>query len=334
MRMTPPFFHRLALSALACAALTACGGGGDDNPTPAIAYLEGPVGQVVALAPEILSSGTYPVSDCTDQNNQSVNRKLRLNSDGSVQWLNATNDAVLAQFTPSTSARQYREIHVMAGGAFSYYVEEQSGVAPAPSAATVSFEITPNNIDVTGPNGLTEQCGAPMRVLAAPARANAAATPVVSIPLVISDVIVARRLASAVQSTGVGINGQLSRTESVSTGMPPAVTVYDVLRSVSGSGAISSQVNTSTTTNPPVAWGNWIDALLAAATGSSGGYYEEWDATAAGGLANAVIRAQAEHPSLTDPALAPLGGSVNVIELLRDPAVQTDGKAVLSPSSN
>lgn len=323
---------RISLSALACAALTACGGGGDSSdPAPSpVRYLEGPVGQVVALAPEILSSGTYTVSNCFDQNDQSVNRKLRLGSDGSIQWLDAANDAVLAQFTPSATARQYRNIHVMAGGGFDLYVEEQQSSA---NTLNVSFDITPSQVRVRGPNNLDEQCEVAQRRLDASARASSAATPVVNIPLTLNDTIVARRLASAVLSTGVGATGQISLSETFNSGNPPAITVYRVERSVSAAGAISSQINTgATNTNPPIAWGNWITNLLAATSGSSGGYREEWDALTPSNVADVIIRAELEHPNLNNPTPTPADSDAQYIELRRNPAEQADGKVFMSAS--
>ena len=106
-RLTP----FISLTTVMVAALSACGGNsGDDTTTPTVAapvFPSAGFGQITALATGLIEPGTYVVAGCVPEGSTSpLQRKIRFNTDGSVQWLNAAAaDAVLYTYTPSASER-------------------------------------------------------------------------------------------------------------------------------------------------------------------------------------------------------------------------------------
>ena len=296
------------LSALACAALTACGGGGDaptSTNTPSPTYLEGPVGQMVALAPEVLAMGTYTVSDCINANGAAVSRKLRLEPNGSVVWLDASNnDAELVRFTPDTTTQQRRIMEVYSGGAYNHFVM----TLDAQGNREVEISVEPDVVEVRlNSRSLSDEC-----------RNGGSPNTVVNIPVTLTDAVVARKLASAVRSTGAS---SLATDENITPG--GGGTPYRLRRTVTGAGAISHQIDT----DPLQTWDNWISALLAP-QGPSRAYYSEiWDADQGSGArspGNPSITVEMVHPTLTSPS-----GNPMYVMLTRDTSLRADGQAFI-----
>ncbi|TBO28358.1 hypothetical protein EYS42_15240 [Aquabacterium lacunae] len=309
-----------ALTLLSTLLLTACGGGGDTTPnavTPVPSYLEGPVGQLVGLAPEVLALGTYTVSNCVDASNNSVSRKLRLMEDGSVVWLDAANnDAVLARFTPSTTAIQYRIMEVYDNGSYYHEVNEYA----SGGARTLQIRFDTEDV-IVNTSTVQDTCSSSPQV-----------PTVLNISVALNDAIVARKLSSAVRSTGADpATGSLSQDETISTldAATSTQVTYRVRRSVSATGVISHQIDN----NAPVVWTNWITALQAS-NGTRGYYSEVWDtftgtsssaANASGTPANPRISVELAHPTLR---LWPGSGNAFVM-LQRDTASQANGQAFM-----
>ena len=311
-----------ALTLLSTLLLAACGGGGDSTPNataPTPTYLQGPVGQMVGLAPEVLTLGTYSVSNCVDTNNTSVSRKLRLTEDGSVLWLDAANnDAVLARFTPSTTAVQYRTMEVYDNGSYFHEVIEHA----SSGTRTLQIRFDPSDV-IVATSTLQDTCSSSQQV-----------PTVVNIAVALSDAIVARKLGSAVRSTGADpATGSLSQDETVSTldAVTSNLVSYRVRRSVSATGVISHQIDNDT----PVVWTNWISALQTS-TGTRGYYSEVWDtysgissstANASGTPANPRISVELAHPTLR---MWPGSGNAFVM-IQRDTNAQANGQAFVAP---
>jgi hypothetical protein len=305
--LTPARVFLLTLTVTALAALSACGGGSDDNtaatgPAP----LTGPAGQLVAMGPDLLASGTYTVVGCINGSGQAVSRKVRLNDDGSLQWLDAANnDAVLASYTPGSTVRDQRFFALNAGG--NYWLSaaiytDGTLTGPRPSSAvraqaavgsiplpTVNFNIRNDRVTVNTNTGLSDYCSADNL-------SNPATTNVVSIPVVLNDAIVARRLASAIALNNN--NQALSTSETVNyTDSNDSAASMVVGRTVATNGQVSSTVNGTTT-----AWGDWIAAVKAAPARGMGSYTESWYASNASGSAspgNPQVGAELVHPTLT-----------------------------------
>lgn len=293
-------------TAAAVATLSACGGG-DDNAPNGAAPLSGPVGQLVAMGPDLLASGTYTVVGCVDTNQQPVSRKIRLNDNGSLQWLDASNnDAVLVSYTPGNTVRDQRFFTLSAGGDYwlsaAIYVDRVDGAPTAapraapraqavviePSEASVNFNIRAHRVEVNTNTGINDYCLA--RNLSNPSSDN-----VVTIPVVLNDAIAARRLASAIALNNN--NQALTTTESIDyTDSSDSRATMSVSRTVATNGQISSTVDGTTT-----AWGNWIAATVANAN-SNGSYSESWYARNATGTrspSNPQVYAELAHPTLT-----------------------------------
>ena len=265
----------LSITTLTVAALTACGGdSGENDPTAAATpvFPSAAFGQVTALATGLIEPGTYTVTGCVPESSTTpLQRKIRFNEDGSVQWLNAAAaDAVLFTYTPSATERDDRSL---------YYFRPNNWGAQmvrydATSGATASYVRTgPAAVNVVYANStVSENCAAPFNPT-----------------LRISSTGVAARLGSAAARNG-------------STGMSSGAVNLDGVSftsiTVSAAGAISTQ--TSEPGSSVVAWGNW----LATTNTSFDNYYEERylarNATSApsGNPANPIAYVYLRHPTL------------------------------------
>ena len=272
--------HRLtpfiSLTTVMVAALTACGGNSDDDAsTPAVAapvFPSAGFGQVTALASGLIEPGTYVVSGCVPETSTTpLQRKIRINTDGSVQWLNAAAaDAVLYTYTPSASERDDRSVYYFRPnnwGAQMVRFDATSG------AIASSIRTGPNAVNVTYANNtVSENCTAPF----APT-------------LNISSAGVAARLGSAAALNGsTGFNSGAINLDAVSF----------TSININAAGAITTQ--TSEPGSSVVAWGNW----LASTNDSFDNYFEERylarnAASAPSGTpANPVAWAYMRHPTL------------------------------------
>ncbi len=308
----------LPLTTLALA-LSACGGGGDD--APGRTALTGPAGEVVAMGPDLLASGTYPVSNCTDIDGTAISRKIRLNDDGSLQWLDASaNDAVLASYTPSSTGNDYRRFTLTAPDDYQLEATRYRAVDADGTSreVVVSFELRSTRVTVTwSAQSRIERCGNSVRLSSAPGRVQAqrdsVITPVVTIPVTLTDAIAARRIGSAVslnnQLGGISDTGTLSYISG-----PSASTTQQVRRSITNSGQISLQLDN----NAAVGWGDWIAAIRAANATNEGYYQETWDASAVGDQRTGIPSNPQVILSIGHPSLTYGNGSQATIELARN----------------
>ncbi len=288
--------HRLSplisLTTVMVAALTACGGNSDDDeagtpPVAAPVFPSAGFGQVTALATGLIEPGTYVVSGCVAETSTTpLQRKIRFNTDGSVQWLNAAAaDAVLYTYTPSASERDDRSL---------YYFRPNNWGAQmirydANTGAIASYIRTgPNAVNVLYANNtVSENCPAPF----APT-------------LNISSAGVAARLGSA-----AALNG--------STGFSNGAINLDAVSftsiNINAAGAITTQ--TSEPGSSMVAWGNW----LATANDSFDNYFEERyltrnaGNTAAGTPANPMAWAYMRHPTLQGQSAGSAPGTLRSV---------------------
>lgn len=267
----------LSLTALLAAALTACGGN-DDEDAPAPVAVAVPVfptaamGQVTALGIALFEPGTYTVSGCLPESSTTpLQRKIRFNADGSVEWLNAAAaDAVLFSYTPSGSERDDRTLYYFRPdnwGANLVRYDASTGLV----ASYIRTSPTAVNV-VYANNTVSENCAAAFNPT-----------------LRISSAIVAARVGSA-----VALNG----TSGLSGGPLILDEVSFASINVNTAGAITTQ--TSEPGSGPVAWGHW----LTTANTSNSTYYEERYSTvnapgmASGTPANPTAYAYMRHPSL------------------------------------
>ena len=258
----------LVATPLFAALLAACGGGGDD---PAASVPTGPMGQVTALASGLIQPGTYNVSGCVATGSTlALQRKLRINADGSLQWLNAANsDAVLFSLVPSSTDRERRVLYYFQPTNWGLSFAKYDSASGANTAYVVSGA---GGVQVLYSNGVQEACVAPF----APT-------------LAISHASVAARLGSA-----VALNGAAGLVAGPLTANGVSYTSIGV----SAAGAVTTQ--TAEPGSAPVAWGNW---LTTAATSAPSYYEEQFISNLAppalsGTAANPRIAAYLGHPTL------------------------------------
>lgn len=256
------------LTPLLAALLAACGGG-DDDPTATVPT--GPMGQVTALASGLIQPGTYSVTGCVATGSTlALQRKLRINADGSLQWLNAANnDAVLFSMLPTSTERERRILY--------YFQPDNWGLTfikydLATGANTAYVVSGATGVRVLYNTSTLEECGA-------------AFTPTLSI----SNASVAARLGSA-----VALNGSAGLV----AGPVTANGVNFTSVGITTAGAITTQ--TAEPGSSPVAWGPW---LTTAATSAPGYYEEQFTSNAtspatSGTPANPRIAAYLGHPTL------------------------------------
>jgi hypothetical protein len=271
-RLTP----FISLTTVMVAALTACGGNsGDDTTTPTVAapvFPSAGFGQITALATGLIEPGTYVVAGCVPEGSTSpLQRKIRFNTDGSVQWLNAAAaDAVLYTYTPSVSERDDRSLYYFRPNNWSAQMIRYD----ATSGAIASyFRTSPAAVNVVYANNtVAENCPAPF-------------TPTLNI----SSAGVAARLGSAAALNGsTGFNSGAINLDAVSF----------TSININAAGAITTQ--TSEPGSSVVAWGSW----LATTNDSFDNYFEERyltrnaGNTAAGTPANPAAWSYLRHPTL------------------------------------
>lgn len=266
----------ISLTTVMVAALTACGGSSDDD--AGTATVTAPVfpsagfGQITALATGLIEPGTYVVAGCVPESSTTpLQRKIRFNTDGSVQWLNAAAaDAVLYTYTPSTSERDDRSLYYFRPnnwGAQMIRYDANTGVIAS------YIRTGPNAVNVVYANNtVAENCPAPF-------------APTLSI----SNAGVAARLGSV-----AALNG--------STGFSSGALNLDAVSftsiNINAAGTITTQ--TSEPGSSVVAWGNW----LASTNDSFDNYFEERyltrnaGNTTAGTPANPAAWAYMRHPTL------------------------------------
>lgn len=271
-RLTP----FISLTTVMVAALSACGGSSEDDAgTPTVAapvFPSAGFGQITALATGLIEPGTYVVAGCVPETSTTpLQRKIRFNTDGSVQWLNAAAaDAVLFSYTPSASERDVRDMYYFRPNNWSAQMIRYD----ATTGGLASYiRTTPTIVNVRYANNtVAENCVASF----APT-------------LNISSAGVAARLGSA-----AALNG--------STGFSSGAINLDGVSfnsiSVNSAGAIASQ--TSEPGSSAVAWGNW----LATTNENSDNYYQEAYFSANAGNTDAGTPANPEawvyvrHPTL------------------------------------
>jgi len=274
--------HKLTLTASLGLLLTACGGGGDGGHTNDDSTIPtGRLGQVTALTPGYLQSGTYSVSDCVDNTSQTVSRKLRLNNNGSIQWLDG-NNSVLATYTPDNSTtstqRETRELQFRADASQTYsHWFMRYRVYDSSGNQTTDFRLMQNYL-VMQYGSASETCGS-----------YTSSAAVVSIPLALNSATLKARLKS------------LAATSGTSTG-------WDVTNVLDGTGNFTysrftldanGQINT-TYGSTGAGWGDWGDRLVSSTT--QGYVYEGWSAGSASGIGSPSqpeVYIQFGHPTLT-----------------------------------
>ncbi len=259
----------LLVTPLLAALLAACGGGDDD---PAATVPTGPMGQVTALASGLIQPGTYSVAGCvTNGSTVALQRKLRIQADGNLQWLNAANgDAVLFSLVPTSTEDERRVLY--------YFQPDNWGLTFAKYDSATGANTAYLIVNAAGGvralynNGAQETCASPF----APT-------------LAISNASVAARLGSA-----VALNGAAGLV----AGPVTANGVNYTSVGVTTVGAVTTQ--TAEPGSSPVAWGNW---LTTAATSAPSYYEEQFTSNAtrpasSGTPANPRIAAYLSHPTL------------------------------------
>lgn len=264
---TPRHPRRLVvITPLLAALLAACGGGDDDI----AAVPTGPMGQVTALASGLIQPGTYSVTGCVAQGSTvALQRKLRIDADGSLQWLNAaSSDAVLFSLVPTSTERERRVLYYFQPNNWGLSLAKYDTASGANTAYVVSGA---SGVRVLY-NGTLEEC-------------VAAFSPTLSI----SNASIAARLGSA-----VALNGSTGLV----AGAVTANSVNYTSIGITTAGAITTQ--TAEPGSAPVAWGNW---LTTAATSAPGYYEEQFTSNLAapatsGTAANPRVAAYFGHPTL------------------------------------
>lgn len=311
--MTSPNITRrrtplLSLTGLLVASLTACGGDSDDVVEATPVFPSAAFGQVTALSTGLIEPGTYTVAGCVAENSTTpLQRKIRFNDDGSVQWLNAASaDAVLYTYTPSATERDDRSL---------YYFRPNNWGAQmvrydATSGAIASYVRTgPTAVNVLYANNtVSENC-------------VAAFNPT----LRISSAGVAARLGSAAARNG---------SAGMSSGAINLDGVSFTSINVSTAGAISTQ--TSEPGSSVVAWGNW----LATTNNSFDNYYEERyfarnaSNTSAGNPANPIAYAYLRHPTLQGQSAGSAPGTLRSVAFGLSRDTTGSGAATVLYTSN
>ncbi len=203
--------------------LSACGGGGSSDPSSSgfqpvggsgIA-LSGLMGQITALAPGVLQTGTFPLSFCSDAvSGLPVNRKLRLGTDGSVALLDAdNNDTVLTNITVDQAAQVIRNLSVDNSGSRNIWRFSIGAYSAGNTiqASDIDFELGNTFANIQIRNATT---GAVTGGVSCRDTANGGA--VVSISVTLTESAVAQRLASAVALNNSGAVTGSSGSDSVS----------------------------------------------------------------------------------------------------------------------
>ena len=274
--------HKLVLTASVGLLLTACGGGGDSgSASDTVTVPTGRLGQVTALTPGYLQSGTYNVSNCVDSASQPLSRKLRLNSNGSIQWLDG-NSSVLATYTPDNSTtstqRERRELQYNADAsstnshwALRYRVYDSSG------NQTIDFQLMQNHL-VMQYGSASDTCGT-----------FGSSAAVVSIPLALNSSTLTARLKSVAATSGTTTGWDVTNVLDGTGNFTYSRFILDA------NGQINSVYGTGS-----AGWGAWGDRLVSSTT--QGYVYEGWEAGSASGLGSPTqpqVYIQFGHPTLT-----------------------------------
>ena len=238
---THRLFETAIFPTLVAVLVSACGGG-----DPAVALPEAPLGvmgKVTGLPNGVMEPGTYTVAGCVAAGTSTaVQRKLRVNVDGSLEWLNAASgDAVLFTLAPSSADREERILYYFQPNNWGSNVAKYNTTTGAVSSYVISG---PTAVHVLYNNALTqEDCAG-----------------VFSPTLQVTNAGIAARLGSAVALNGT--NGL--------TGGPLSMNgVSFTSISVTTAGAVTT--HTAEPGSSPVGWGSWL--TTAATTAPS--YYEE-----------------------------------------------------------
>lgn len=295
-----------------CATLAACGGGsGDDGaapPPPPAPLPSGLFGKVTGTHAGVLVPGTYTLAGCRNaQTEVAVSRKLRLDADGSLRWLNAAQgDAVLLQLVPSDSEHQNRQVSV-----------QRSGSSDTTNGYTLSFERIAydptfrsdgfvqlngkgdrlNGVQVRYPAGgatVQEEC------ITSPTLERAG-----TLPMRLSTALVHEKLASLVALNG----GTLAAAPYSYYGAQ-----YTSV-AIAADGSITTQAANAASATP---WGAaWVEAFVF----DSGLYREQYNSigdSGPGSPADPAVSLTLQHPTLTVPY--PNAGSIGQpLELRRAP---------------
>ena len=272
--------HKALLTSGIGLLLTACGGGGDSGTNDNSAVPTGRLGQVTALSTGYLQSGTYTPTDCVDSSNQSVSRKLRLNSNGSIDWLDG-NSTVLATYTPNNSTtstqRESRQLQFAADTSLSYsHWFLRYKIYDSSGSQTLDFQLAQNYLRMQY-GSADDSCGA-----------SGASAAIVSIPITLDSANLKARLKSVAATSGT-TTGWNSSNVLTDTGQTYARFILDA----------SGQIN-STYGSTSAAWGDWGDRLASSTT--RGYIYESWWAQNSSGASSPTqptIYLQFGHPTLT-----------------------------------